>query len=202
MRRFVAATILTLMAAPVAQAETLILHGTTIGAPSFSRPLTTGSLNYPDTATFPADSAPYAEQPFYTDKSGHFDVVAFASGLGVFSGSWNIFVGVYAYSFDAAKPLQNLVFFNDEIVVNGVRAAGNPSTFDAVADTQYFAIITGVDWASGDYTLLLGSQGEISTGPFQSAVPEPASWSLMIGGLGLIGGMLRRQRMLLARFLA
>jgi hypothetical protein len=27
-----------------------------------------------------------------------------------------------------------------------------------------------------------------------AAVPEPASWALMIGGFGMAGGMLRRRR--------
>jgi len=32
------------------------------------------------------------------------------------------------------------------------------------------------------------------TATFAAAVPEPASWSLMIGGLALVGGMMRRRR--------
>jgi PEP-CTERM motif len=31
---------------------------------------------------------------------------------------------------------------------------------------------------------------------FQTAVPEPASWALMIAGFGLVGGSLRRRRMI------
>lgn len=33
-----------------------------------------------------------------------------------------------------------------------------------------------------------------------SAVPEPASWALMVGGLGIVGGMMRGRRRLSARF--
>lgn len=45
--------------------------------------------------------------------------------------------------------------------------------------------------------------GSITTGEAiaaapNAAVPEPASWALMIGGFGLVGGALRRQRQALA----
>lgn len=64
----------------------------------------------------------------------------------------------------------------------------------------------------GPTTSLFGSTIEISaksiTGsvtytytPFGSAVPEPASWMMMIGGFGLIGGLRRRDRQAGARSL-
>ena len=43
-----------------------------------------------------------------------------------------------------------------------------------------------VDFAGGDaYTLTITDLGDV--------VPEPASWALMIGGMGLAGGALRRR---------
>ncbi|MBO9576260.1 MAG: PEP-CTERM sorting domain-containing protein [Sphingobium sp.] len=38
------------------------------------------------------------------------------------------------------------------------------------------------------------------TGPAAGAVPEPASWALMIGGLGLVGGAMRRRSKTAVRF--
>lgn len=40
--------------------------------------------------------------------------------------------------------------------------------------------------------------GEIRGQLTLAAVPEPASWALMIGGFGLVGGALRRQRVITA----
>lgn len=40
------------------------------------------------------------------------------------------------------------------------------------------------------------------SGYFQAAVPEPATWAMMIGGFGLIGGIARRTRTAPARVLA
>ena len=62
--------------------------------------------------------------------------------------------------------------------------------------TAYFNI------GSGLYTLNLGtaaatSLGTIGTGPLigltAAAVPEPATWAMMIGGIGAIGGTMRRR---------
>ena len=35
--------------------------------------------------------------------------------------------------------------------------------------------------------------------PVTGAVPEPASWAMMIGGLGMVGGAMRRRRTMVAR---
>ena len=44
------------------------------------------------------------------------------------------------------------------------------------------------------------NNGGLVTGFNVAPVPEPASWALMVGGLGIAGGMLRNRRRLSARF--
>jgi hypothetical protein len=50
------------------------------------------------------------------------------------------------------------------------------------------------------YQSITGAQGGnsgIGVGtPSVDAVPEPATWAMMIGGFGLVGGALRRRRSL------
>lgn len=62
---------------------------------------------------------------------------------------------------------------------------------------------------AGSAKLYFGTLSEDGIGPFvdnislvaapTAAVPEPASWALMIGGFGLAGGMLRSRRQALCR---
>jgi len=71
------------------------------------------------------------------------------------------------------------------------------------SDAAYFAMFTMSESNTpGRYTTtgqssayaVPGAGASLSFGPATSDVPEPASWSMMIGGFGMIGGALRRQR--------
>ena len=53
--------------------------------------------------------------------------------------------------------------------------------------------------AAGDYTIVVN--GNVTKGPARydgnavfAAVPEPATWAMMLGGFGLLGGAVRRSR--------
>jgi hypothetical protein len=54
--------------------------------------------------------------------------------------------------------------------------------------------------ASGWMTLNFGTTSHDNVGPIldnvsaSGAVPEPASWALMLGGFGLVGGAMRSRR--------
>jgi len=64
---------------------------------------------------------------------------------------------------------------------------------------------TGSPMTIGLFSSLLPSSSNLGVGldnvsvdPLRSAVPEPASWAMMLGGLGLAGAVLRRQRTAIA----
>ncbi len=70
-----------------------------------------------------------------------------------------------------------------------VAAASLGNAPEAIADFSHTAVLDfdlpdGVSFISGSGTLLAGT----------SAVPEPASWAMMIAGFGLIGTAMRRRR--------
>jgi hypothetical protein len=87
------------------------------------------------------------------------------------------------------------------------RFVGGPDSFEAGA-AYYFA--DGAFSAPGTYdTVLFGSDqagrlvvtdlgGNGGGGGGGPVVPEPATWTMLIAGFGLVGGMLRRQRRLAA----
>ncbi len=54
-----------------------------------------------------------------------------------------------------------------------------------LANNDVVISVTGGDGYSVDYVRLLGDMG---------AVPEPASWAMMIFGFGLVGGAMRRRK--------
>jgi hypothetical protein len=69
------------------------------------------------------------------------------------------------------------------------------------ADSKYTRYsINSTNGIGGFSVLPFGSEGNLSIDDLQvttasvAAVPEPASWAMMIGGLGLVGAMLRRRQ--------
>jgi hypothetical protein len=72
---------------------------------------------------------------------------------------------------------------------------------DPTFGRQQQGIITSLDLAAFDamgwniaYDVLYSDREFTTLNPTFGAVPEPASWAMMIGGFGMIGGALRRRR--------
>jgi len=81
--------------------------------------------------------------------------------------------------------------------------AGDPQVgiMDPTFGRQQQGIITSLDLAAFDamgwniaYDVLYSDREFSTLNPTFGAVPEPASWALMIGGFGLIGSAMRRRR--------
>jgi hypothetical protein len=122
---------------------------------------------------------------------------------------------VFCYSnvqvYAPAKETKSLIVsFYDKNNGGGVSAGtiigdqGGPSqvTYDLfnVADTQlYSGLQTAPMFSTGTYTLTAAFNGGAVTtltisNPSASAVPEPATWAMFIGGFGLIGGAMRSRK--------
>ncbi len=73
-------------------------------------------------------------------------------------------------------------------------ATARLNNINAIANADYYASFANLlvyvpDWSVNKTA---GDPGQIMIG--QGAVPEPASWAMMLGGFGLIGSALRSQR--------
>ena len=82
----------------------------------------------------------------------------------------------------------------------------NTQVFDLDGGNSFFNAYTTEGWSLTSVTFssteALAGVGQIRIGGVQqqltpgtqSAVPEPASWAMMVGGFGLIGGAMRRRQ--------
>ena len=80
---------------------------------------------------------------------------------------------------------------------------GGGSFNNRLADFVFFDIDGAVAGDSFSVSVTGGRQGCACLGGVSfdaiAAVPEPASWALMIGGVGAVGGALRRRAKVAAR---
>lgn len=72
-------------------------------------------------------------------------------------------------------------------------SGGNSGAARTLADT-YLGNLSGLWTNDGSQQLSVLYAQKNQSQIFLSAVPEPATWAMMIGGFGLVGGMLRRSK--------
>ena len=159
------------MAAFLGQAHAVVLFGTTVGGPTWNRPLAgtpPAGLSGVGTAT------PYSVIQFAVETSGTYTFLDTATS----PANWDNFTFLYINSFSAAAPLTNVRIGNDDFPTIGLSGFN----FALTANTNYFFVTTGfANTDSGTYRLSI-----------TQAVPEPATYALM--ALGMVGFALTRLR--------
>ena len=171
----IAAAALFAFSAPAA-ADTVVVTGDTTGAPTYNRPFTTTTLS-----GVGVDN-PYETTSFTVSAAGIYT-------LALNSDEFDTFLSLYSGSFDPDNALSNLLAVDDD----GGTGVNSLISFSLVAGTTYLAVATGYDVDDfGEYALTLDGPGTITVDG--AVVPEPATWAMMIGGMALAGGALRRRR--------
>ncbi len=163
-----------------ASAAVIVITGTTAGAPTYNRPI----AGIPPTALSGVGTAvPYAVNPFTVSVSGgynFFNSTAYDSYLGIHSGSFN-----------PANSLQNAIGYSDDF---GGTLNGGFTSLSLLAGVSYFAVSSGFSNSDfGAYSLNINGPGTITSGVV-AAVPEPATWAMLLFGFAGIGAAMRRRR--------
>lgn len=174
-----AATLMTCGLATVPASAATIVGATTLASPTYNRPLTTTSLSGVGTAVH------YQTSAFTVATSGSYSFLMSA----ITPVDWDTYLSLYSNSFVPGSPLANLLAVNDDAPTIGLSGFN----FNLLAGTSYFAVATGfANTDVGTYSLAINGPGAVTFGN-TTAVPEPASWAMMLAGFGLMGFAMRRK---------
>jgi PEP-CTERM motif len=125
--------------------------------------------------------------------NGSFRLTFTSTSVGTASGVFGAGADILFHGASLQGPYTALVNFGDSSSAVYALALGN--SFFGISSDQLIRSITfgpnpsnTTGGAIGIDNLTIGSEGSIA------AVPEPASWALMIAGFGLVGSAMRRRK--------
>lgn len=171
-RAAVAACALFAGVAGTAHAEFFTYVGDSTGKPTWD---VDAAFNAPGTVV------PYDVFDFHVDADGTYKFLEAAR--------FDSMIILYAGGFDATRPQEHLVRFNDDILTPNTSGFVTALT----AGVQYTFVVTGFnDSEYGQYTVTIGGPGKIIPGPVL-AVPEPSTWLMLGVGLAAVGFAQRRK---------
>jgi len=158
---------------------------TTTSDPTFNRPLANG--NAAPTGLSGVGTAVYYDRLGFTvTSSGSYTFLM----QGLNPTNWDTYLGLYSNSFNATSPLTNALIYNDDNPTIGLSGF----TYNLTTGTSYIAIMTGFgNTDMGSWSLTIAGPGTavpVNAG----AVPEPATWAMLMMGFGAVGATLRTRR--------
>lgn len=142
LKKFTMATVFALgsLGATFAQAGVLTFTDTTVGGPTWNRPLTTTTLSGVGT------NVAYDVTQFPVDQTGSYSVLS----QSLVPAAWDNYLVLYANAFSATSPLANIVVLNDDLTVGSFGTAG--FTLNLTAGINYFLVETGFsNTSAGSY---------------------------------------------------
>ena len=159
-------------------ASAQVFTGTTVGGPTFNRPLANG-VNAPTGLSGVATAVRYSVFNFTVAVSGTYSI----QSTSVLPTSWDNYTFLYQNAFNPASPLTNVVIGNDDNTTIGLSGFSKALT----TGTQYFFVTTG--FANAD----AGSFSNAYSGPAIVLAPEPGTFAL-VGLMLLPAGLALRRR--------
>ncbi|MBI4892537.1 MAG: PEP-CTERM sorting domain-containing protein [Acidobacteria bacterium] len=163
---------------------TLNYSATTVGGPTWNRPV---EGTPPNSISGVGTVVAYDVLPFWVDLSGSYTF----QNTGVTPANWDNYTFLYVTSFNPAAQLTNVIIGDDDNLVIGLSGF----TTNLTASTQYYFVTTGFgNTDAGAFNLEISGQGNITAGQVNGQVPEPSTWALAGLGLAALSVISRRRK--------
>ena len=179
MKNILVAALLIGTATPT-MAATLVVPGNTTGQPTYHRLVNITTLSAVGTAVR------FQITEFVVDQSGSYVMTLLS-----LTNAYDPFLALYGGGFLPSQPLGDILALDDDL--NGDRTRSQVE-IQLTAGQGYQAVVSGFDNQDfGAYSLTFDGPGTI-VADNGTAVPEPATWGLMLIGFGLVGAAMRYRR--------
>ena len=180
--KLLAALVVCTALSSAASAAAVVVNGTTAGGPTWNRPLA-GSP--PAALSGVGTAVRYQTTQLSVSTSGAYVFQSTATN----PVNWDNFSFLYATSFNPAAQLTNVIVGNDDNTTIGLSGF----TTNLTAGLNYVFVETGfANTDFGAYSLNISGPGTITIAG--AAVPETATWAMLITGFGVVGGSMRVRR--------
>ena len=175
------------IASAAVPAAAQVYVGDTTGSPVYHRVIANGN-SAPVNLSGVGTNVAYDALTFSVSANGNYSFDL--------SSSFDNFLTLYLGSFDPSSPLNNALIADDDAGA-GFNAA---FTQALLTGTTYVAVASAyANNSAGPYTLTISGPGQSSL-VAAGAVPEPATWMMLLLGFGGIGMALRRAPKVAVRF--